>query len=195
MMTFSYINVPDSELLSLLRGGNKAVYEEIYNRYNRLLYIHAYRMLQDSEASKDVVQELFATLWMKREQISVERSLSSYLYMSVRNKVLDRIARSKVENRYIESLETFSENESCVTDHRVREKELTYLIEKEISALPSKMRLVFELSRKEYLSHKEIADHLQISEKTVKKQINNALKVLRVRLGEFIFLAFFSHWL
>ncbi len=64
------------------------------------------------------------------------------------------------------------------------------IIEKEIGALPPKMREVFELSRKENLSHKEIAEKLNLSEKTVKKQVNNSLKILRSKLGMVVFTAF-----
>src|SRR5690606_133945 len=118
----------------------------------------------------------------KKEKLLLTRTLSAYLYASIRNQVLDRIARQKIETRYIESLNTFLVTNTSATDHRVREKQLRSLIEKEISALPPKMRRVFEMSRKAHLSHREIASELNISEKTVKKQINNALKVLRVRL-------------
>jgi len=60
---------------------------------------------------------------------------------------------------------------------------LADLIEKEIQALPSKMRQIFELSRKQYLSYKEIAEQLEISEHTVKSQVSNALRILKLKLG------------
>jgi len=66
---------------------------------------------------------------------------------------------------------------------------LEVLIEKEIACLPSKMRQVFELSRKANLSHKQIATQLDLSEKTVKNQVNNALKVLKLKLGSLMFLS------
>lgn len=194
-MNSLYTELSDLDLFALLKKGNKDSYEEIYNRYKILIYLHAYKMLQDEEEAKDMVQELFANLWSQRAELKIESSLSGYLYKAVRNRVLDRIARAKVEQRYIESLQNFAQTQTYFTDHLVREKELKALIEKEIATLPTKMRLVFELSRKEHLSHREIADKLQISEATVKKQINNALKVLRVRLGAFTFLAFFSDFL
>lgn len=180
----------DMELCHLLKEGDRDAYTEIYERFKGLLYVHAYKMLQDSDAAEDVVQELFTRLWIKREQLSLQRTLSAYLYASIRNQVLDRIARQKVETRYVESLQNFMQTAPCVTDHRVRERELQSRIEKEVATLPTKMRQVFEMSRKAYLSHREIADVLNISEKTVKKQINNALKVLRVRLGEAVILVY-----
>lgn len=186
-----YLDLIDADLLALLKKGDRQVYGEIYRRYKKPIYIHAYKMLGDTEAAKDIVQELFASLWIKRSQLRIERSLSSYLYTAVRNRVLDRISRSQLENHYIESVQSFANHQTDVTDHLVRERELISLIDKEIAALPPRMRTIFELSRKEYLSHKEIADQLDISEQTVKKQINNALKVLRVKLGAVVFLMYF----
>ncbi|MNL67317.1 RNA polymerase sigma factor [compost metagenome] len=67
---------------------------------------------------------------------------------------------------------------------------MTAMIEKEIAALPQKMREVFELSRKQNLSHKEIAEQLGISEQTVSKQVTNALKILKTKLGLMLYLVF-----
>lgn len=76
----------------------------------------------------------------------------------------------------------FIEKGEYVTDQQLLEQELKEAIEKEIALLPPKMREVFELSRKQDLSYKEIADQLHISDKTVKKQVNNALHILREKL-------------
>ena len=67
------------------------------------------------------------------------------------------------------------------------------IIEKEIAELPAKMREVFELSRKQHFSHKQIAEKLEISEQTVSKHVANALRILRVRLGVFIYLLWLIH--
>ncbi|HYH56791.1 MAG TPA: RNA polymerase sigma-70 factor [Anseongella sp.] len=178
-----YCKYTDNELAQLLREGDKAAYTEVYNRFKGLLYVHAYRMLQDREEAKDVVQELFTVLWTKRSTLFFKTGIASYLYASVRNRVFDRISRKKVESSYFESLKDFIPRTDCSTDTRVQEKELAALIEKEITALPVKMREIFELSRKANLSHKEIAEQLIISDKTVKKQVSNALKILRLKLS------------
>jgi RNA polymerase sigma-70 factor (family 1) len=191
----TYHDRSDSELLALLKQGNHTVYAEIYHRYKKPIYVHAYSMLGDSQAARDIVQELFAQLWIKREELNIDRNLSAYLYTAARNRVLDCMARNQREGEYLESLQDFSETYAEFTDYRVRERELINLIEKEVSALPPKMRVIFELSRHEQLSHREIADQLEISEKTVKKQINNALKVLRVKLGEVVFLLSFTEFM
>lgn len=185
-----YCDCDDNELGNLLIEGDKAAYTELYNRYKGLLYLHAYRILQDTEEAKDVVQDLFITLWAKREQLNYRKGIAAYLYTSVRNRVFDRIARKKVASSYFESLKDFAPLYEYSADKQLEEKELASVIEREISALPAKMREIFQLSRKENLSHREIAEQLVISDKTVKKQVSNALKILRLKLGIFLFLIF-----
>lgn len=192
-MTSPYLQLSDAELTDLLRGGNSHAYSEIYNRYNKLLFIHAFKMLHDEEEAKDVVQELFTVLWNKRLQLSITGTLSSYLYTATRNRILDSIAHKKVQTQYLNSLQEFLMQGVFITDHHLRESDLAELIEKEIAALPPKMREVFELSRKKHLSHKEIAAELGISETTVKKQVNNAIKILRLKLNLMILMGYFTH--
>lgn len=184
----AYCDFGDTQLALLLKKGDRTAYTEIYERYKGLLYVHAYRILQDREETKDLVQELFFTLWARRETLNFSTGLASYLYTAVRNRVFDRMAREKVASAYVESLRNFAPGFEPAADKLLEEKELAALIEKEISALPVKMRKVFLLSRVAQLSHKEIADQLVISDKTVKKQVSNALKILRLKLGMFFFL-------
>ncbi|SFB83134.1 RNA polymerase sigma-70 factor, ECF subfamily [Parapedobacter composti] len=191
-MMSPYSELSDHELFASLKEGVAAAYAEIYQRYKGVLYAHAFRMLENREEAKDTVQEVFAALWTKRDKLEVKTSLSAYLYMTIRNKVLDHIARRRIQDRYYDSYQSFADlHENCLTDHALREKELANLIEREINALPVKMKAVFVKSRQEHFSHKEIAEQLNISEKTVKKQINNALRVLRLKLNEFHVLIFF----
>jgi RNA polymerase sigma factor (sigma-70 family) len=99
------------------------------------------------------------------------------------------IAHQQVESKYVSSLQRFLEEGYCVTDHQVRERQLAALIEKGISELPPKMREVFELSRKQAMSHKEIAEQLNLSEQTVRTQVKNALRILRLKLGMMLFVS------
>jgi RNA polymerase sigma-70 factor (ECF subfamily) len=101
------------------------------------------------------------------------------------------ISHKQIESTYFESLRQSVLEGNAVTDHLVREKELATLIEKEIDALPVKMRHVFKLSRTLHLSHREIAERLDLSEATVKKHVNNALKVLRIKFSHFLSLLVF----
>jgi len=186
--TLRDLSFPDSELVDLLTQGDERAFSEIYQRYFGLLYLHAYKILGNEEDVKDILQDLFTTIWIRRDNLNITGELSAYLYTSVRYKIFDTLSHKKVAARYIESLNAFAEKGVMNTDYRLRERELTALIEKGISDLPEKMRHIFELSRKENYSHREIALELNLSEQTVRTQVKNALRVLRVKLGAFIFL-------
>lgn len=188
-MYADYSKLGDSDLQSLLMAGDRHAFTEIYNRYKGVLHQHALNMLKDRDEAKDVLQELFTSVWTNRESIQIQTNLSGYLYKGVRNKVLNLIAHKQVENKYISSLEDFIAKGEFLTDHRVRERQLAELIEKEIDALPPKMREVFRLSRFSNLSHREIAEELSLSEQTVRTQVRNALRLLRVKLGLLTLLA------
>lgn len=178
-----FSNFSDQELTILLKNGNHHAFTEIYHRYKRLLYTHAYQRLRNEHEVDDIIHELFTTLWIKRESLVFKTNLAGYLYTAVRNRILDYVAHQKIASTYISSFATFLKRSENFTDFLLREKQLKILIDKEIAALPPKMREVFEMSRKENLSHDEIAIRLGITKKTVKSQVNNSLKILRSKLS------------
>jgi RNA polymerase sigma-70 factor (family 1) len=178
-----YSVLSDFELAAFLKQGDPLAFTEVYDRYWSVLYLHARRMLRDDQEAQDIVQELFAEVWRRAPEISYNVKLSSYLYKSIRNRVFDYIEHKKVVDDYQRSLIEFIATDSASSDELVRERELALIIEQEIAALPPKMREVFELSRKQHLSYREIGEQLGISEHTVKRQVSNALGILRTKLG------------
>src|SRR5690606_12931613 len=146
--------------------------------------------LPDREEVRDILQEIFIYLWNKKETLEIT-SLSAYLYTSVRSRVLNVFRNQKVREMYMQSLQDFMNAGEYTLDEKIREKELVQLIEKEVTSLPPQMRQIFEMSRFQEKSHKEIAEELSISPQTVRTQVRNALRVLRVKLGAGIFTLFF----
>lgn len=186
-MVITHSTSSDVELAALLKKGDRSAYTEIYNRYWLLLFRHARKMLQDEDEAIDAVQDVFTMLWTKAGILDVNVSLSSFLYTSVRNNILNLIKRSKIRDRYLDSIEAFLDKGEFVTDNEIRYKEFSATIETEISKLPPKMRQVFEMSRKLGLSYSQIAAELQISDETVRKQMYRALKQLRAKLDPHLF--------
>lgn len=187
----NYNILTDRELTDLLRTGSERAFNEIYVRYKGLLHVHAYQKLGDFDEASDIIQELFTIIWVRRDALPQETNLQSYLFVSVRNRILDFIAHKKVESKYLNSFQSFINDEkSYITDLFIREKEFSEIIEKEINDLPPKMREVFLLSRRTGLSHKEIAQKLNISENTVKNQVKYALKILRGKFGLVLYIIF-----
>ncbi|MES2458021.1 MAG: RNA polymerase sigma-70 factor [Bacteroidota bacterium] len=187
----AYSTYTDQELTALLREGDQAALTEIHNRYYMVLYAHAYKRFPYREEVLDVLQELFTYLWDNRSQLLFASTLPGYLYASIRNRILNLHRNQKVRAEYAVSLQAFAEQGESITDNILREKELLRIVEIEIAALPVQMRIIFELSRNEELSHNEIAERLNLSPQTVRTQVRNALRILRIKLGVNIFLIFF----
>lgn len=177
-------NSSDNELLRLLTGSDHAAFNEIYHRYFELLYSHAYKKLSDEDVAQDIIQEVFTALWFKRESAVNIKDLAAYLFSSTRYKIFDYFAHEKVQEKHLESLKVFLSQKPIVsTDYQIREAQLKAYIERQIRQLPAKMRVIFEMSRKEELSYKEIAERLETTENNVSKQVNNALRLIKTKLG------------
>lgn len=185
-MAFPCQSCSDSELTLRLCEGDEAAYAEIFRRYSGVLYRHAYNKLGDTDDAKDIVQDVFASVWDNHETIGETANLAGYLYSCIRYKVINKQIRDKriseSEVHVMEALESRAE----LADTKVREQELQLIIEAEVARLPSKMRQIFVLSRNQHLSHKEIAEQLNLSPTTVRKQVQNALKILRLKLEAFL---------
>ena len=174
----------EAELAEGFRSGKAAAYEAIYDRYWQLLFRFARKFLQDELAAQDVVQEVFTIFWLKKGQFDGNSPLAAYLYTLTKNKILDMVKRSKVETRYLEHLRKAVQLGDALPDQLYIEKQFYEQVEKEIANLPEKMRIVFEMSRKQYMSNREIAEELGISEQTVKNQVSNAIRALKNKFGD-----------
>ncbi|NGM62623.1 RNA polymerase sigma-70 factor [Sphingobacterium sp. SGG-5] len=170
------------ELLSAFQRGDDGAFSAIYQLYWERLFRHALTMTSCEDMAKDIVQEAFITLWDKLRKQDINVSLHAYLFVMVRNKTLNLMAKGKVRMKYLESLGDYLEKGENCTDHLLRERQLQEQINKQVASLPDKMRVIFEMSRNDLLTYKEIAEQLSLSDKTVKKQVSNALKILRIKL-------------
>jgi len=183
----------DKELLSQLIAGDRFAYTTIYNRYKHLLFLFASKRLSDPQDAEDILAEVFLSLWTRHPELNQDQEIVPYLYNAVRYRIISLYAKQKVAARYLDSFngylsDMFSSEEA---DHLLRHNELSALIEKEISALPNKMREVFLLSRNSHLNRAQIANELNLSEQTVKSHMHHALKILKTKLGTMMVLVFF----
>lgn len=167
--------------------GDGSAYAEIYDRYFAVIYSFVRKMLQAEDHAEDLTQEIFMALYETIGHTTII-SVRSYLYQSARYALIDHARKQKNRKDYLIGLQKFYQNGVWSTDDAVIERDLRQQIEREVDKLPPKMRTIFELSRKHYLSNKEIAQHLHLSEGTVRQQIHNAIVRLRSRLTCFILL-------
>lgn len=167
--------------------GDEHAFTVLYDRFKLPLYRFLLARFPEREIAMDILQEVFATLWEKRDSIRFKSSFSNYLFTAARNRALDFIAREKVKDRYLQSFSDFTEEDSSRTDDLVRSKDIAGRINQSIASLPTRTREVFKLSREQELSRKEIAHNLGVSEQTVKSHMFQALRALRLKLGSFLF--------
>ncbi len=179
----NYSTCFDQELVLLLKDDDDAAFKEIYLRYDKLLLIYAYKKLRNREEAKDLVQDVFTWLWNSRNDFSLNTTLSGYLYKSVLNRIFDVVKHKGIIRKYVDSGKHYIEISNEDADYLIREKDIALLIEKEILAMPPRMREIYTLKKKYFLSTKEIATELSLSEHTVSTQIKRALKHLKVKLG------------
>lgn len=179
----------DAKLIPMLQQGIPAAYTEVYVRYSSFVFTIAMKMVKDEDEAYDMVQDIFTKIW-EQGSLTIHTDIKSYLYRVTRNRILNQINRNKFKEQYFDSLQHFLDKGVWATEEKVLANEMQERIAFELDSLPPKMRLVFELSRKENLTYKEIAERLSISEETVRKHIHKALKILRSRLTLF-FLTFF----
>lgn len=173
----------EEELFRLLCQGDRDAFDQVYNSYWHRLFLYVVKVIRDQDAAEDIVQEIFVSLWLRKSEISSQSSLSGYLFTAARFKGINFVQDQLKKGKHNESLISHFTSRQDTLNEAFEAKELNSLIDIELEKLPPKMREVFVLSRKENLSHKEISEQLQISDKTVKKQINNALKHFRIALN------------
>lgn len=178
-----YSSYTDSELLIEIKLDNSGAFTELYDRYWQLLYNSAYKRLQDESPCKDILQDVFKDIWLRRTSLEIE-NMSAYLHTAVRFQVLKLISRNKYVSHFIQPFENIIDI-SLKSDSIINEKEINILLKAWIDTLPQKRRKIFMMRYEERLSTKEIAQKLKISQKTVQNQLGNTLNSLRTRLSQF----------
>jgi RNA polymerase sigma-70 factor (family 1) len=173
---------PDAELLALLRLDDRKAFEMLYNKYSPKIYHVAYNLFRDKAICEDLVQELFIDLWTKRNNLNIS-SLEWYLKVAIKNRVLMYI-RTKKATLDLSAIAMLTEKYTA--DSKLLQNDISTILENNVERLPEKCRQIFTLSRKEYLSNKEIASRLNISIKTVENQMTIALRYLRAGLTDYL---------
>ncbi len=175
---------PNDERSLVLRliDGNEDAFCELYAAYkNRLIYF-AMRFLKSREYAEDVFQDAFTIIWQGRRFINPDASFSSYLYTIVRNRILnqlrDLVNQDKLKEQILQQAVDYSND----TKNEILANDLKHLISCAMQQLTPRQRKIFEMSREQQMSHKEIADVLGISVNTVQESISTSLRTLRFYL-------------
>jgi len=180
------IELTDNMLVSGIRNSDSACFKILYFKYHDSLINFSYLKLNDKEAAKDIVQELFSKIWEKRETLDPEKSIKNYLFTICHNLIINTYKKTnllKIDG------ETDSENlegeEQDLTD-QFDGNALKYDIERALILLSEPIRTVFSMSRFDEMKYNEIAEILDISVKTVEARMSKALKFFRVQLRHYL---------
>lgn len=167
----------ESDIIYALKNSDKKAFDRLFRRFYPILcaYCHKFVSLEDSE---EIVQDTLLWLWENRKTLSVEKNLSSYLFKSVYNKALNKIAsiecRNKINRLYFDYMQ-----ETLLKKDYYQTNELIEKVHAAIERLPKSYRQAFMLHRFEGMTYKEIAEQLEVSSKTVDYRIQQSLKLLK----------------
>jgi RNA polymerase sigma-70 factor (family 1) len=167
-----------------MTGNEVKAFEAIFKSHYVRLTLFANKFLNDLNASEEIGSEALTILWENRNNVAASSNITAYLYKIVQNKCMNYIKHQKVENEYVNYMirhKLIGELPEYLADP-LHEKEVAAQIKIAIDSLPVKCRLIFQMSRFEHLKNREIAERLNISVKTVERQITIALEKLRKNL-------------
>ena len=175
----------DRELLARVRAGDEGAYDAVFRSWYPVLVRVAGALLRDTDAAEEVAQDVMHELWRRRHVMDADVSLRAYLLRSIRNRSLNHLRHLRVRRDTERDVED-SYNAPLGADQPIVARELSEAVQKALDELPPRCREVFDLSRVHGLKYAEIAEALDISQKTVEAQMGKALKHMRERLAAWL---------
>jgi RNA polymerase sigma-70 factor, ECF subfamily len=175
------------EIVEKIKSGDKLAFKHLYENYYADLCRFGLIYVKDRDIAENIVQDFFVQFWIKRESITINSSIHSYMFSSIRNRSLNYIRDNKKIVNIDENIEMI---DSAITfpdyQNEIDYVNLKSAVKEAIEKLPPKCKTIFQLSREENLTYKQIAHNLNISPKTVENQIGIALKKLHDELKPYL---------
>jgi RNA polymerase sigma-70 factor (ECF subfamily) len=175
----------DNELLQAIRKDDQKAFSELVSRYWKQMHMVAYARIRSLDATEEIVQSLFISIWDKRNTLDIQH-LPSYLHAAVKNRVLNYVKSQLTERKHWDYYSQFISHYDDVTEHDVEVNELMEVIETGMNQLPEKSKKIFKLHQFEGQSIAEIASSLNLSEKAIQYHIRQSSKQLRLHLKDYI---------
>ncbi|SHF30161.1 RNA polymerase sigma-70 factor, ECF subfamily [Fodinibius roseus] len=173
-----------------IRKGDEEAFEKLFRQYYKQLYRFVWGYVESRAVAEELVQDVFLTIWEEREDITIERSLKSYLFGAARNKSIDWLRHQKVEKAWRkEEKKRKQAQERPGLNRQLHNRQMLREVKRTIRDLPQRQREVFMLSRYEQMTYREIAKTLEISESTVETHMSRALESLRNKFMPLLTLA------
>ena len=183
--------------LAKLKDGNLSSFEEVFGIFQPKLLSFVFRYLKSKEDSEEIVQEVFIQLWENRATLNEKLSLKSFLFTITKNKIIDYFRRKKIEAISKNYIQNFTELIHEGTYKDIIYKDFDATLAHAIEKLSERRKVIFILSKKFGMSRNEIANFYNISENTVKNQLQEAMNFLKdfVKKEILLFLLLIINWL
>lgn len=184
----TYTKASDLDLITALRDGSHDALTEIFRRHWKPLYETAYYKLQSHELAQEIVQDLFAELWEKRERLfsGGEYLLLAYLNRAVRNKILNHIRRLAYDRKYWAYCKQHLPISETSADHLAEYNDLQEKLDTAVDQLSEKTKEIFVLHKIEGVPVAKISKQLNLSEKAIGYHLTKSVKELKVHLRDFM---------
>lgn len=170
----------DNDTILNFKSGDESAYTAIYNHFYNNIFSFCKYLLPTIEDARDMTAQLFILLWEKKETLDSYKNLRSFLFLNARNKCLNYIRDQKARSAIDQQISDFTASEQTAILFSEIESELITRIREEVEKLPHYYRNILNLSYYQGYNNQEIADMLQISEKTVRNAKSIAIKSVRM---------------
>ena len=181
----SELNKKDRKNIFQAGSANTAAFEDLFKQYYAQLVVYACKFVTDTDIAREIVQDFFVRLFEKRQTLSIDISVKSYLYRSVYNCCINYINQRNIQDKHLKSIDLDRDDEENL-ENEINTVELQQRIYEVIDSLPARCQKIFKMNRLEGLKNEEIAEQLNLSKRTVETQISKALKILRQKLADYL---------
>ena len=173
----------EEALVKELLTGDAQAFEKIYQLYSKRLYGHLLKLVKEPEEAKEILQEVFISVWRSREKIDPDKSFRSYLFKIAENKGVDFFRKTARDKKMEERLSVFASADYVYIEEMMISKEKAAMLQQAIAALPAQRRQVFSLCKLDAKSYQEVSALLGISVSTISDHIVKATKFIRLHLN------------
>lgn len=185
-----YKSVSDIELWKCCRQDDIRAYNELVARYIPRLGKLTHRFVKDTFKTEELIMDLLFNLWERRHTLEIKDSVSAYLYTSFKYMALRQLCKSLPHTIDITKLDESIQPSDIEADYRIRYAEAENDFDSQLKQLTPQVRVVFEMSRTQNLSNREIAQRMNLSVRTVEGYISVALSHMRKHYNDYAYLAY-----
>lgn len=175
------------ELLERISKGDTISFRHFYNQFSQKVYQFSHYYIKSDEICEEIVSDVFINIWLNKEKLPEVKNIEAYLYIIARNNAFNYLDKEGKSQESAQEITPELHVDTLNPEEILAFKELETTIQNYINQLPERCRIIFQMSREEKLTHKEIAKILSISENTVHAQMVTALKKLYDSIKKHIF--------